>query len=162
MKRHIQYLGHLISPEGIQPLPKKLESIRNMSVPKKPKEIKQFLGLAGYYCKFVTRFSDSRPSPSWPIKMSYLNGQRNVKLSLKCWKSHSASSPYWSIQIQRDPMYFSWMQVSIDGKVFWLNHTLTTVMYWLSPMLSKLMSWMCPAQTKLMEHLRQSSIQSPM
>ena len=62
IKKHIQYLGHLISPEGIQPLPVKLESIRNMLPSKSAKEIKQFLGLAGYYHKFVPRFSDlSRP-----------------------------------------------------------------------------------------------------
>ena len=62
MKRHIQYLGHLISPEGIQPLPGKLESIRNVPAPKNPKEVKQSLGLAGYYLKFVPRFSNlSRP-----------------------------------------------------------------------------------------------------
>ena len=62
MKRHIQYLGHLISPEGIQPLPEKLESIQNMPAPRSTKEVKQFLGLAGYYHKFVPRFSDiSRP-----------------------------------------------------------------------------------------------------
>ena len=34
-KKHIQYLGHLISDEGIQPLPEKLESIAKMPVPKK-------------------------------------------------------------------------------------------------------------------------------
>ena len=62
MKRQIHYLGHLISEEGIQPLPEKLESIRNMPAPKNVREIKQFLGLAGYYRKFVPRFSDlSRP-----------------------------------------------------------------------------------------------------
>ena len=32
-KKHIQYLGHLISDEGIQPLPEKLESIAKMPVP---------------------------------------------------------------------------------------------------------------------------------
>ena len=62
IKRHIQYLGHLISQDGIQPLPEKLESIRDMPAPRNPKEIKQFLGLAGYYHKFVPRFLDlSRP-----------------------------------------------------------------------------------------------------
>ena len=42
-KKHIQYLDHLISAEGIQPLPETLESIAKMPAPKNPKEIKQFL-----------------------------------------------------------------------------------------------------------------------
>ena len=57
-KKHIQYLGHLIVEEGFTPLPEKLESICNMPRPKTPKEVKQFLGLIGYYWKFVPRFSD--------------------------------------------------------------------------------------------------------
>ena len=61
-KKHIQYLGHLISDEGIQPLPENLESIAKMPVPQNAKQVKQFLGLVGYYRKFVPRFSDiSRP-----------------------------------------------------------------------------------------------------
>ena len=57
-KKHIQNLGHLISAEGIQPLPEKLESIAKMPAPKNPKEVKQFLGLVGYYRKFIARFAD--------------------------------------------------------------------------------------------------------
>ena len=57
-KKHIQYLGHLISDEGIQPLPEKLESISKVSVPTNPEEVKQFLGLVGYYRKFIPRFAD--------------------------------------------------------------------------------------------------------
>ena len=57
-KKHIQYLGHLISAEGIQPLPEKLESIAKMPAPKNPKEVKQFPGLVGYYQKFIPRFAD--------------------------------------------------------------------------------------------------------
>ena len=61
-KSEIHYLGHLISPEGISPLPNKLDSIKHMLVPNSMKEIKQFLGLTGYYRKFVPRFADiSRP-----------------------------------------------------------------------------------------------------
>ena len=61
-KSEIHYLGHLISPEGISLLPNKLDSIRHMPVPNSVKEIKQFLGLTGYYRKFVPRFADiSRP-----------------------------------------------------------------------------------------------------
>ena len=62
MKTQIQYLRHLISSSGIEPLPEKLESIKNMPAPRSPKEVKEFLGLAEYYHKFVLRFSDlSRP-----------------------------------------------------------------------------------------------------
>ena len=61
-KSHIQYLGHLISGEGIKPLPEKLESIKEMPPPTTPKEVKQFLGVIGYYRKFVPRFTDvARP-----------------------------------------------------------------------------------------------------
>ena len=61
-KKHIQYLGHLISDKGIQPLPEKLESIVKMPVPQNPKQVKQFLGLVGNYRKFVPHFSDiARP-----------------------------------------------------------------------------------------------------
>ena len=57
LKKHIQYLGHIVSGEGITPLPEKLESIQKMLPPKTPKEVKQFLGLIRYYYKFVPRFS---------------------------------------------------------------------------------------------------------
>ena len=61
-KKEIHYLGHLISTEGISPLPNKLDCIQHMPAPKNAKEIKQFLGLTGYYRKFVPRFADiSRP-----------------------------------------------------------------------------------------------------
>ena len=61
-KKHIQYLGHLVSEDGFELLPEKLESIRKMPAPRTAKEVKQFLGLIGYYRKFVPHFADiSRP-----------------------------------------------------------------------------------------------------
>ena len=53
LKKHIQYLRHIVSGEGITPLPEKPNSIQKMLPPKTPNEIKQFLGLIGYYRKFV-------------------------------------------------------------------------------------------------------------
>ena len=58
IKEHLQYLGHIISGQGITPVPKKLASIENMPPPRTPKEVKQFLGLVGYYRKFIPQFSD--------------------------------------------------------------------------------------------------------
>ena len=62
LKSKFHYLGHLISADGISSLPDKLATIKNMPVPKDAREIKQFLGLTGYYRKFFPRFADiSRP-----------------------------------------------------------------------------------------------------
>ena len=57
-KKEIHYLGHLISDKGIYPLPETLDTIQNMPKLRNPKEIKQFLGLCGYYRKFVPHFVD--------------------------------------------------------------------------------------------------------
>ena len=54
-KKHLQYLGNLVSEEGFEPLPEKIKSIKNMPPPKTAKEVKQFLGLAGYYRKFCSQ-----------------------------------------------------------------------------------------------------------
>ena len=64
LKKHIQYLGHIISGEGISPVPEKLESIQKMLPPRNPKEVKQFLGLIGYYRKFVPQFLDLARPPN--------------------------------------------------------------------------------------------------
>jgi len=50
-------LGHVISKDGVKPDPKKLEAVRQFPGPKTPKNIKQFLGLVGYYTRFTPNFS---------------------------------------------------------------------------------------------------------
>ena len=62
LKKHIQYLGHIVSGKGITPMPEKLACIREMPPQIPQRKVKQFLGLIGYYNKFVPRFSDlARP-----------------------------------------------------------------------------------------------------
>ena len=62
LKKHIQYLGHIVLGEGITLMPEKLACIKEMPPPITTKEVKQFLGLIGYYRKFMPRFSDlARP-----------------------------------------------------------------------------------------------------
>ena len=62
LKKHVQYLGHLISGNGIEPVPEKLESLKEMPPPPNQKEVRRFLGFTGYYRKFIPRYSDiARP-----------------------------------------------------------------------------------------------------
>ena len=51
-----------MSGEGIEPLPEKLESLKEMPPPTNPREVRPFLGLAGHYRKFVPKYADiARP-----------------------------------------------------------------------------------------------------
>ncbi|GKB81061.1 putative reverse transcriptase domain-containing protein [Tanacetum coccineum] len=53
----VQFLGHVIDSEGIHVDPAKIESIKDWASPKSPTEIHQFLGLVGYYRRFIKGFS---------------------------------------------------------------------------------------------------------
>nr|GEW00758.1 putative reverse transcriptase domain-containing protein [Tanacetum cinerariifolium] len=53
----VQFLGHVIDCRGIHVDPAKIESIKDWASPKTPTEIRQFLGLADYYRRFIEGFS---------------------------------------------------------------------------------------------------------
>jgi hypothetical protein len=56
-QKQIHYLGHIISEDGIAVDPEKIEDIREWSVPKNVTEVGSFMGLVGYYKRFIEGFS---------------------------------------------------------------------------------------------------------
>ena len=53
----IQYLGHIMSKEGISVDPEKIEAILNWPTPRNAIDVRYFTGLAGYYRRFIEGFS---------------------------------------------------------------------------------------------------------
>ena len=56
-RRKALYLGHIISENGIEVDPDKVEKVREYPVPGNLKTLQQFLGLASYYRRFISNFS---------------------------------------------------------------------------------------------------------
>ena len=55
--KEIQSVGHILSATGIQPLLSKTHAIQHMQPPTTPKQVQAFLGLVGYYRKFIKGFA---------------------------------------------------------------------------------------------------------
>ncbi|GJW24675.1 putative reverse transcriptase domain-containing protein [Tanacetum coccineum] len=60
----VQFLGHVIDSQGIHVDPAKIKSIKDWESPKTPTEIRQFLGLAGYYRRLIEGFLKTAKSMS--------------------------------------------------------------------------------------------------
>jgi len=57
LRKETEFLGHVITQEGIKPNPDKITKILEWKLPSTQKEIKQFLGLSGYYRRFIKDYS---------------------------------------------------------------------------------------------------------
>jgi len=56
-RTQVEFLGHLVTSKGIQPLPKKLQAIKDWPTPHCIRDVRAFFGLASYYRKFVRGFA---------------------------------------------------------------------------------------------------------
>lgn len=62
--KEVIYLGYMITDQGVKPDPEKIICVQNYPTLKNVTEIKQFLGLTGYYRRFVEKYSEiAKPIP---------------------------------------------------------------------------------------------------
>ncbi|CAI7729882.1 unnamed protein product, partial [Closterium sp. NIES-53] len=55
--KKVQFLGHMVSAEGVHVDPKKIEAVRTWKTPENVKELQQFLGFANYYNRFMPQYA---------------------------------------------------------------------------------------------------------
>ncbi|XP_024964387.1 uncharacterized protein LOC112504674 [Cynara cardunculus var. scolymus] len=115
--RQVQFLGHTISCDGVSVDPSKVEAVKNWEQPKNASEIRSFLGLAGYYRRFIQYFSKIVvPLTSLTqkdVKFEWGEAQENAFQVLKLCLSnaHVLALPEGSDDLVVTVMLLNWVSV---------------------------------------------------
>ncbi|GJU49683.1 putative reverse transcriptase domain-containing protein [Tanacetum coccineum] len=72
--REVQFLKHMINGNGIHVDPRKIKVVKNWKAPRTSTEVRSFLGLAGYYCRFIENFSKIAKSLTILTQKSFPDG----------------------------------------------------------------------------------------
>uniref|UniRef100_A0A5S6R4Y5 RNA-directed DNA polymerase n=1 Tax=Trichuris muris TaxID=70415 RepID=A0A5S6R4Y5_TRIMR len=93
-KKEVRYLGHIVSADGVRVDPEKNEAVNNWPRPTSPKELRQFLGLASYYRRFVSSFATvAAPMNKLMKKSSRWNWAPECEVSFQELKAPLTSAP---------------------------------------------------------------------
>jgi len=94
LKKKVSFLGHVISKDGIVVDPSKVEAVVNWERPTNVHEIRSFLGLAGYYRRFVEGFSNlSGPLTTLTKKNAHFKWNDKCEASYQELKKRLVTAP---------------------------------------------------------------------
>jgi RNase H-like domain found in reverse transcriptase/Reverse transcriptase (RNA-dependent DNA polymerase)/Integrase zinc binding domain/Integrase core domain len=94
LRKEVAYLGHLVTKDGVKPNPDKIKCIENFPEPKNQKQIKSFLGLSGYYRRFIPNFAKiSKPLTKLLQKDVQFNFDSECRKSFNELKQAIITSP---------------------------------------------------------------------
>ena len=142
LKAHVQYLGHYISGQGLEPIPEKLESLQKMPLPTDLTETRKFLGFVGYYRKFIPKYSDiARPLTNLTRKDIPFEWTKACQAAFEMLKEYLLKEPILKYPkpdqpyiLYTDTSKYAWAGVLTqayvykeEGKEFSIHHPITYV-----------------------------------
>ncbi|KAI3774329.1 hypothetical protein L1987_48880 [Smallanthus sonchifolius] len=113
--REVQFLGHVVNEKGIHVDPSKIEAIKNWAAPTTPTKVRQFLGLAGYYRRFIEGFSKiAQPLTTLTQKGKAYNWGDNQESAFQHLKQKLCSAPILALPEGTDD-FVVYCDASIQG-----------------------------------------------
>ncbi|GKD98279.1 reverse transcriptase domain-containing protein, partial [Tanacetum coccineum] len=96
--QEVHFLRHVVNSDGIHVDPSKIEAVKNWKVPKTPSEIRSFLGLAGYYRRFIANFSKvAKPLTSLTQKNQKYEWGKEQEEAFQTLKDNLCNAPILSL-----------------------------------------------------------------
>ncbi|KAK7912833.1 hypothetical protein WMY93_013044 [Mugilogobius chulae] len=102
LQTSVRYLGHVVSEQGVETDPEKISALKSWPVPRTLKELKSFLGFAGYYRRFINSYA-AIAKPLNDLTKGYAPTRRQSRKESLSTPSHDAKQPFnerWSAQCQ--------------------------------------------------------------
>ena len=94
LKHELEYLGHIITEEGVKSNPEKLGAIKNFKELKTVNDVHSFLGLSGFYRKFIKKISSiARPLIKLTQKNTIFDWTSNCEKAFYDLKNALISAP---------------------------------------------------------------------
>ncbi|GJV73436.1 putative reverse transcriptase domain-containing protein [Tanacetum coccineum] len=111
----VQFLGHVIDSQGIHVDPAKIESVKDWASPKSAMEIRQFLGLAGYYRRFIEGFSKiAKPMTKLTQKKIKFEWSDKAEAAFQLIKQKLCSAPILALP-EGNEDFIAYCDASIKG-----------------------------------------------
>lgn len=93
-RRQVNFLGHIVSEEGVQTDPEKIVAVKEWPVPKDKTEVRAFLGLCSYYRRFVKNFADiAKPLHKLTEEKQQFCWDENCDIAFQELKKRLCNSP---------------------------------------------------------------------
>ena len=113
--KKVKFLGHVISPEGIQPIAKRVKDLKNIKSPESKRDVMKVLGCLGFYSCYIKNLHvDSQPFYDLikdSTRFHWRHDHEKLFQSIRTELAKTRSLPYPSLII---PFTFTWIHQMLE------------------------------------------------
>ena len=94
LRKEVAFLGHIISERGVEPDPEKIKAVKNFPRPKGVRNVREFLGLTGYYRRYIKDYAKiAKPLYELQKKDQEFNWDEPQETAFECLKECLCKDP---------------------------------------------------------------------